>query len=402
DQTKDHLIKTLIKHFDKIKIPKYCFLVQGDNELLLNTNNSLCIEIILEQLLKSNEIILTERIEGDDKIVKDTNGLNYSHEAIFSFTKNKLIINKNKSKIDRKLSNSLDLDRHVLPGDNWLYFKIYTGYNYAEHILSKLLFPIIEKHKELKTFDKFFFIRYNDPDYHLRIRVYKYNNPNFWTFIRDINEGIRPYVKDNIIYKIQFDTYQREIERYGASNMEYTETLFSYNSYSILKYLKLNKKLNTGNNRWLTALFVIDTILSDFRLDLEMKREFTQNQRDGFFKNFNFNSNQKKSISNKFFQERNIILKSLEDEAFCNPLKECFVIKEIEYLNTVNNILSNTTKENNQLLFGWLGSYIHMFINRLFQSNPVQHEMIIYDYLYRYFDSKLAREINFKKENTTD
>ncbi|MFL5751993.1 MAG: thiopeptide-type bacteriocin biosynthesis protein [Bacteroidia bacterium] len=40
-----------------------------------------------------------------------------------------------------------------------------------------------------------------------------------------------------------------------------------------------------------------------------------------------------------------------------------------------------------------VSSYIHMTINRSFRSRQRTHEMVIYDFLYRYYKSKLAKEI---------
>ena len=36
--------------------------------------------------------------------------------------------------------------------------------------------------------------------------------------------------------------------------------------------------------------------------------------------------------------------------------------------------------------------YLHMFINRIFVSNQRKTELVIYDYLFRYYESKIIRE----------
>ena len=38
-----------------------------------------------------------------------------------------------------------------------------------------------------------------------------------------------------------------------------------------------------------------------------------------------------------------------------------------------------------------MGSYIHMLMNRLFKSNNRMHEMVCYDFLYRYYKSEWAK-----------
>ena len=39
-----------------------------------------------------------------------------------------------------------------------------------------------------------------------------------------------------------------------------------------------------------------------------------------------------------------------------------------------------------------MGSYIHMLINRLFKSKQRLHEMVIYDFLFRYYKSEIAKK----------
>ena len=38
------------------------------------------------------------------------------------------------------------------------------------------------------------------------------------------------------------------------------------------------------------------------------------------------------------------------------------------------------------------GSYVHMHLNRLFRSAANAQEMVLYDYLARTYDSRMARE----------
>jgi hypothetical protein len=38
-----------------------------------------------------------------------------------------------------------------------------------------------------------------------------------------------------------------------------------------------------------------------------------------------------------------------------------------------------------------LGSYIHMMINRIVACEPRMHEMIMYDFMFRYYQSAIAR-----------
>ena len=69
------------------------------------------------------------------------------------------------------------MKRSFMPGDEWLYFKIYTGTKTADAILTNIIKPITEKLIKNNIIDQWFFIRYNDPKNHLRIRFH-FNKQN--------------------------------------------------------------------------------------------------------------------------------------------------------------------------------------------------------------------------------
>ena len=62
--------------------------------------------------------------------------------------------------------------RTFIIGDNWLYYKIYTGAKTSELILTESIRPVVEELLKNNIIQKWFFIRYSDPHYHIRIRIY--------------------------------------------------------------------------------------------------------------------------------------------------------------------------------------------------------------------------------------
>jgi hypothetical protein len=57
---------------------------------------------------------------------------------------------------------------------------------------------------------------------------------------------------------------------------------------------------------------------------------------------------------------------------------------------------SPSVRHDMQQLNRLMPGYLHMFINRIFVSNQRKTELVIYDYLFRYYESKMMRE---KKAN---
>jgi len=67
--------------------------------------------------------------------------------------------------------------------------------------------------------------------------------------------------------------------------------------------------------------------------------------------------------------------------------------RNIYYQRTVERILKAPSVQGDMNRLNYLlKSYIHMLVNRLFVSNQRKTELVIYEYLLKYYDSKIARE----------
>jgi thiopeptide-type bacteriocin biosynthesis protein len=67
------------------------------------------------------------------------------------------------------------IKRNFIVGEEWLYYKIYCGNYTADKILINEVQTIVNKLFRKKLIDQWFFIRYYDPDFHLRIRFHLIN-----------------------------------------------------------------------------------------------------------------------------------------------------------------------------------------------------------------------------------
>ena len=75
------------------------------------------------------------------------------------------------------------IQRIFVPGSEWLYLKIYAGENTLERILVRQLPIILRKLNKANLINKWFFIRYADPDTHLRIRFLTEGKASYGTVI---------------------------------------------------------------------------------------------------------------------------------------------------------------------------------------------------------------------------
>jgi thiopeptide-type bacteriocin biosynthesis protein len=144
-----------------------------------------------------------------------------------------------------------NVQKTIIVGDKWVYYKIYCGVNTADIILTSIIKPFTEQLLVNKYIDKWFFIRYSDPEPHLRVRFLIKDLQNIGLILIKFHKTIVPFIKAKQIWNVQLDTYKRETERYGANTIELAESFFFYDSKEVVNIIK-----NSENDeiRFLTLL----------------------------------------------------------------------------------------------------------------------------------------------------
>lgn len=305
--SKDEFYEAINLWINDYKVPNYVYLKESDNRLLLNLKNKLHLnEIYL--LLKNNykNIIITE-IEGQLKN-KISLGKNekYCSEFVIPIFKNKDLIEKdldlkkkqtlitNSNFLNRRNEiSSLDSERVFLPGDEWLSVKIYCSIDRIEELISFYLLPFSETLINEGDADKFFFLRYADPQFHIRLRI-KGTKVNIQQkVIPKINTFFKELLDRGLSNNIIIDSYKREIERYGGPQLiELAEDIF-YDDSKITKEL-----LNIGDLNLDSFLIVsIINILTELGLNFKDQKEMFCSIYDKSTNREMFQKNRKKLLN---------------------------------------------------------------------------------------------------------
>lgn len=289
------------------------------------------------------------------------------------------------------------VQRSFIFGSEWLYYKIYTGYKTADLILTDVIKPISEELVDQGYIDKWFFIRYGDPKHHLRVRFRLTNNDYFGKIINSMYVNLRDYNEQELIWKVQLDTYHRELMRYGMDTIEFSETLFYYDSKSIVEFLDLIEGDNGEQLRWLFGLRSIDHLLDMFGYSLQKKLILLDILKTSFGKEFGMARPLKKQLDDKYRKLREEIETFMVFTKESNPHYEPILTildrkkeKLKPFANQILVSLNSGTKDLTQS--NLISSYIHMLMNRLFKSKNRLNEMVSYDFLYRYYKTVLAKK----------
>ncbi|MBP1225375.1 lantibiotic dehydratase [Flavobacterium sp. 1355] len=389
-----------INNFRKNRnIPDLVYISQGDNEVLINFNNELSCNVFYYMLKSENFVQLKEFLFEENTITG-----NYCNEIIFTAHKN---IEKKAEIIEANQFVSNENQQGVATsfsiGEEWLYYKFYCGERAGEELLKRGIAPIVEELKEKGIIDKWFFIRYYDAQgHHIRFRVLLKNSNLFTDCIRIIRQYTDPLEQTRIIWKTQTDNYLRELQRYGYEAIEKTETLFFNDSDCTLKFADMIEGDTGEKIRWMFCLLSIDHFLNDFDVKLEGKVKLFNVAKTGFGKEFNRSGRLNKQINEMFVKHESEIEYFLDpnlmDEIY-EPLLEILherteknadAVKQIKELGKEHRL---PTYLDNIML-----SYVHMICNRIFLTKHRIHEMVVYDFLYKYYSKQLHTG---KREKTT-
>ena len=284
-------------------------------------------------------------------------------------------------------------NRTFIPGSEWVYFKMYTGAKTADTILKDELHGYVSEMLKNGVIDKWFFIRYSDPEFHIRLRLHLNGTGYFGTVFNRFFEICNPLIDAGLVWNIQCDTYQREIERYGANTISIIEDLFFIDSEFVIKLLYQLNEENPEQHRWKLALTLIDSFLCGFSFDLSKRKELLNMMAENYKKEFGFtHHNSKKQLDNKFRTYRkNIENAMLWEKDFGETIDVIKARRQAIFPIAEKLISIDKSGEFQVPIKSLLTSLIHMTMNRWFRSKNRLHEMVIYDFLARYYTSEIAK-----------
>jgi thiopeptide-type bacteriocin biosynthesis protein len=366
----------------KYKLPESFILADGDNELFIDSSNNLLKDAFLSAIKEKSNVIIKEYLWASTIPVKNVEGNAMANQLIATLIRNKPIYDSNVLNLKKK-----NVQRTFSIGSEWVYFKFYCGAKSADNILLEGVQKVVQQATENEWIDKWFFIRYTDPDYHLRVRFHLTDEIFLINILHAIEKYIKPFERKGIIWKIQTDTYRRELERYGYEAIESVEALFCIDSKMYLNFLSFTDSTNREDIKWLWGLRGVDFLLTHAGLDLVEKKALLEDMRNNFAVEFKMNHELKSQIDKKYRTYRNKIETFMNDY---NSLWEIYLEHEDKSQDLLEKIKDIVVDES--AYWKILSSFIHMMINRLISSNQRLHELLMYDFLYRYYNSLLARQ----------
>lgn len=165
------------------------------------------------------------------------------------------------------------------PGSQWLFARLYVLRALEDEVIARRLRELTSRILAPGVADEWFFVRYSDPEWHLRVRFR--GEPQ--RLLRDglpvLTEWANELVRDGSCRRWALDTYEQEVDRFGGPNgMRHAEALFAADSQAVVDLLELVQARRTPLDRGLLAVLTVDALLDGFGLDDEARFRWCRDQ----------------------------------------------------------------------------------------------------------------------------
>ncbi|MFI1947276.1 lantibiotic dehydratase [Streptomyces virginiae] len=253
-------------------VPRHVYLADDDNRLLLDLEHPVCVEELLADLrTATGRVTLQEALPGPDATwLRDGSGHGHLSEVVVPLIASPGV----QPPQDRARGTAEQIRRKAapaahpahLPGSAWSYLKLYAARDLHDEIAATELPALVEQMRAADAApDRWFYIRYADPDAHLRIRTRTGSGPALPALFA-WGEGL---VRRGLAERLEVATYHPEVSRYGGPAVyDRVEELFAANSAVSCRLLRLLWDKEPGLEPEAVVIAAVDALYAQWGLDI--------------------------------------------------------------------------------------------------------------------------------------
>jgi lantibiotic biosynthesis protein len=366
----------------------------------VDLDNLLSVEALVQTVKGRQHAVLEELSTGTGGLCVESAEGRYVHEVVVPFIRTPAegaARETREVRAPEPVAAPARLVRRFPPGSEWLYLKLYAGTATVDRLLRSGFGDTVRQAAKSGAVDRWFFLRYSDPDFHLRLRFH--GEParlesEVWPALRSACAAM---LDEGSGWRLQLDTYEREVERYGGpEGIERAEALFAADSEAALELLRLCEGDTGAELRWQLTLKGIDLLLGDLGLPLAERARVVGSARDAFGAEFHVDKSFEAKLSARFRTERRTLEALLDATPSTEgPWREGLAVlqrRSERLVPVVSGLQSAWSKRRLTLpLEALAGSFLHMHVNRMMVDEARAQELVLYDFLARLYRSRLSR-----------
>jgi len=225
-------------------VSRYVYLSFGDNRLLLDLDDEAQADQLraeIRRLAETAQLLLQEALPAPEHAWVGGPEGHFITELMIP-----LVLQPDRGAAEAATSPSHLLpsftiaDRVRPPGSDWLFAKLYCPRAFEDDLLTGPVTELCQQALAMGVAEDWFFIRYTDPDPHLRLRFRGDSERLTKELLPRVCDWANALVSEGLCTRLCFDTYDREVERFGgtAGTMA-AEAIFGADSRAVIEMLRL-------------------------------------------------------------------------------------------------------------------------------------------------------------------
>jgi lantibiotic biosynthesis protein len=253
--------------------PRLISLSVGDNRLILDLDQDVEaaeLKAEIQKLGDGQSITLQEVLPALDQAWLQGEAGHYYSELVVSLIlrKSAQVTRSPKMTTAASAGKGETASRLNPPGSQWLFVKLYCPRNLENDVVPESMLTFAENVVAAGLADSWFFIRYSDPDSHIRLRFHGSPQRLSGQLFTSVCAWAGGLMAEGLCLKFAFDTYEQEIERFGgAAGMAAAEELFSADSRGSAGLLHELKRKSWPHDEVTLLALSIDGLLSAIGFD---------------------------------------------------------------------------------------------------------------------------------------
>jgi len=355
---------------DQRRMPRHICFTRASRLLPIDLNSEVSLSCLQDQMRGRSEAVLVEMFpEPDGTWLRGPTG-RHSQEIVLPY----LSASHDATSVMPVQHSPSAGVRTLIPGSPCLYLKCYLRGIQADEVIGRTIPRILAAAEQVADLERWFFIRYADPEPHIRLRIF---SPSPALLGEVCGIASRMLMETPGAAKVQIETYEREVERYGgAEGVLLAERWFHVDSAAVAEILAGPELVP----RWQATLAGVAAILRDFRLDAESQVRVAREMRAAFWLEFRLGDDARRHLAQKYRVHRSTIQAALRGDG---AVSELINRRSASTVHIADQLLAATSGGRiSRSIEELIRDFCHMHVNRMICEAAREHEAVIYDFLH--------------------